>query len=141
MKEPIMRRTQLRLGGGLPPLSVRISDACRMTGIGRSKLYELIKDGAIEVIKVGAITLVPISSIQALLDRGHRGRAELPKRGLAEVMHPFVASAILTASMAETPETVRRGLCSSDQRSRRRAEDGIVERMIATLYESVSEGR
>lgn len=48
-----MRRTQLPQGGGLPPLSMLISEACRMTGIGRSKLYELIKDGAVEVIKFG----------------------------------------------------------------------------------------
>ena len=59
-----------------------------MTGIGRSKLYELIKDGAVEVIKIGAITLVPMSSIQALLDRGHKG-AVTPMQGtLAEGMHP-----------------------------------------------------
>ena len=129
-----MRHAPQSPGTGIPPLTLRISEACRVTGIGRSKLYELIKDGAVEVIKVGAITLVPMSSIQALLDRGHRGHAELPRRGLADAMHPFLASAILTTSMAETSETVRRDLCSSDQRSRTKAEDGIVERMIAALY-------
>ncbi len=129
-----MRHAPQRPQAGIPPLTLRISEACRVTGIGRSKFYELIKDGAVEAIKVGAITLVPMSSIQALLDRGHRGQVELPKRGLAEVMHPFLASAILTASMAETSETVRRDLCSNDQRSRTKAEDGIVERMIVALY-------
>jgi len=51
------------------PLTVRIRDACRLTGIGRSKLYELIAAGEIEVIKVGAITLVPISSLTSFLRR------------------------------------------------------------------------
>jgi len=49
------------------PLSVRIKEACRLTGIGRSKLYELITSGDIEIVKVGAITLVPISSLKRLL--------------------------------------------------------------------------
>lgn len=49
-------------------ITVRIKEACRITGIGRSKLYELIAAGEISVIKVGAITLVPIESLQSSLD-------------------------------------------------------------------------
>jgi excisionase family DNA binding protein len=48
-------------------LTVRIREACRMTGIGRSKLYELIQAGEIEVIKVGTMTLVPVASLEAFL--------------------------------------------------------------------------
>jgi excisionase family DNA binding protein len=51
------------------PLTVRIREACRLTGIGRSKLYELIAVGEIEIIKVGAITLVPVSSLTSFLRR------------------------------------------------------------------------
>jgi len=134
-----MRRTQYPLSGGLPPLAMRISDACRMTGIGRSKLYELIKDGAVEVIKVGAITLVPMSSIQALLDRGHRSVAASPVRLSAQAVHPFVTSAVLRSSLARTSDEVRRDLCSGDERKRTRAEDEIVQRMVAALYEPGSE--
>ena len=49
------------------PITVRIKDACRMTGIGRSKLYLLIAEGAIETIKVGSMTLVPVASLEAFL--------------------------------------------------------------------------
>jgi excisionase family DNA binding protein len=49
------------------PLTVRIREACRLTGIGRSKLYELIAAGEIEIIKVGAITLVPVASLTRFL--------------------------------------------------------------------------
>lgn len=49
------------------PITVRIKDACRMTGIGRSKLYLLIAEGAIETIKVGNMTLIPVASIEAFL--------------------------------------------------------------------------
>lgn len=38
-----------------------------MTGIGRSKLYELIQEGEIEVIKIGAMTLVPVASLEAFI--------------------------------------------------------------------------
>ena len=53
----------------LQPLAVRISDACRMTGIGRSKLYELIKAGDIATVKVGTITLVPVAALEAFVAR------------------------------------------------------------------------
>jgi excisionase family DNA binding protein len=49
------------------PLAVRVREACRLAGIGRSKLYELIAAGEIKVIKVGAITLVPMSSLTSFL--------------------------------------------------------------------------
>jgi excisionase family DNA binding protein len=49
------------------PLTVRVRDACRMTGIGRSKLYELIASGDIRTIKVGSITLIPTASLEQFL--------------------------------------------------------------------------
>lgn len=51
------------------PISVRIREACRLTGIGRSKFYELVASGDIEVIKVGAMTLVPFDGLRAFIDR------------------------------------------------------------------------
>jgi excisionase family DNA binding protein len=62
------------------PLTVRIREACRLTGIGRSKLYELIAAGEIEVIKVGTITLVPTRSLQNFVElRRNGGSASLTK--------------------------------------------------------------
>jgi excisionase family DNA binding protein len=52
------------------PLTVRVREACRLTGIGRSKLYELIAAGEIEIVKVGAITLIPVESLRRLLGIG-----------------------------------------------------------------------
>ncbi len=51
------------------PLTVRVRDACRLTGIGRSKLYELIAAREIEVIKVGTITLIPVAALEKFLQR------------------------------------------------------------------------
>ena len=51
----------------IEPLAVRIPEACRMIGIGRSKLYELIADGTIEVVKIGSATVIPVSQLKALV--------------------------------------------------------------------------
>ncbi len=49
------------------PITVRIKDACRITGIGRSKLYLLIAEGRIETVKIGSMTLIPVASLEALV--------------------------------------------------------------------------
>lgn len=59
---------------GTDPLTVRIPEACRLTGIGRSKLYELIAEGRIEIVKVGGMTLVSFESLKRLIaDARERG--------------------------------------------------------------------
>jgi len=55
---------------------VRIPEACRITGIGRSKLYELIKAGDIPTIKVGSMTLVPVKGLEGFLERCGNTAAE-----------------------------------------------------------------
>ncbi len=65
--------------GHLPPLqlTVRIADATKMLGIGRSKLYDVIGAGEVETIKLGTATLIIViivASMHALLER-HRHRA------------------------------------------------------------------
>lgn len=52
------------------PLTVRIPIAMRLTGIGRSKLYELIKSGDVETVKVGTATLVKVTSLRRLAEHG-----------------------------------------------------------------------
>jgi excisionase family DNA binding protein len=39
----------------------------RVTAIGRTKLYEFIKEGRLPIVKVGAKTLVRIDALDALL--------------------------------------------------------------------------
>lgn len=56
----------------LTPLTVRIPTAVRMTGIGRSKIYELIASGDIEIVKIGSSTLIPLASLQALIEKNRR---------------------------------------------------------------------
>ncbi len=57
------------------PITVKISIAVRMTGIGRSKLYELIKAREVETVKIGSARLVIVDSLRQLIER-HRDPAE-----------------------------------------------------------------
>ncbi len=59
------------------PISVRLPEAVRLTGLSRSRLYELIGAGEIEVAKVGASTLVLVASLRAYIER-HRKRPGSP---------------------------------------------------------------
>jgi excisionase family DNA binding protein len=56
----------------LEPLTVRIPVAVQLTGIGRSKIYELIASGQIEVVKVGASTLITVASLRRLIQKARR---------------------------------------------------------------------
>jgi excisionase family DNA binding protein len=56
------------------PIAVRILEAVRLTGIGRSKLYELIASGDIETVKIGSCTLIPMASLHGLIERAKQQR-------------------------------------------------------------------
>lgn len=59
----------------LEPFTVRISEAMRLTGLRRSKVYELIASGDIEVVKVDRCSLVVVASLRALIERGRQARS------------------------------------------------------------------
>lgn len=51
------------------PLCVRVNDAARMIGIGRTKLYELISSGELETVKIGKATRITTASLHRLVER------------------------------------------------------------------------
>ena len=51
------------------PICVRVNDAARMIGIGRTKLYELISAGELETIKIGKATRVTTASLHEFVRR------------------------------------------------------------------------
>lgn len=53
----------------LAPITVRVPKAIELTGLSRTKLYELIKKNEIEVIKVGASTLIVVASLHDFVER------------------------------------------------------------------------
>jgi excisionase family DNA binding protein len=49
-------------------LTCTVDEACSVTGLGRTKLYELIGDGSIATTTIGRRRLVFIESLRALLE-------------------------------------------------------------------------
>lgn len=52
----------------IEPIAMRVPEACRYLGIGRSTLYVLIGEGEIEFIKLGSSTLVLTESLRSLVE-------------------------------------------------------------------------
>lgn len=52
------------------PLAYSVSDACRVSSIGRTRLYQLIGEGRLKAHKVGKRTLIPAASLRALIEGG-----------------------------------------------------------------------
>jgi excisionase family DNA binding protein len=50
------------------PLAYSIADACRVSSIGRTKLYELIGNGQLEARRIGGRTLIPAPSLRRLIN-------------------------------------------------------------------------
>jgi excisionase family DNA binding protein len=51
------------------------AEAARIVGCGRTKIYDLIKEGRIRPVKVGARTIIPKSEIDRLLNGDDDTRA------------------------------------------------------------------
>lgn len=51
----------------LPPLALKIDDACRSIGIGRTSIYKLIADGKLRPVKLAGRTLIPRAELERLL--------------------------------------------------------------------------
>ena len=55
------------IGTHIEPLSVDIATACKITGLGRSKLYELLGADEIRSIKCGKRRLIPVAALREWL--------------------------------------------------------------------------
>ena len=54
----------------MKPLGVTVPAALAISGFGRTKLYDLIKNGTVKTKKFGTRTIVIYSSLEALFDEG-----------------------------------------------------------------------
>ena len=50
------------------PLAYSIADSVRVSSIGKTKLYALIKAGQLQARRIGGRTLIPAASLRALID-------------------------------------------------------------------------
>lgn len=51
------------------PICVRVNDAARMIGVGRTKLYALIAAGEIDTVRLGKATRITTVSLHELIKR------------------------------------------------------------------------
>jgi excisionase family DNA binding protein len=54
---------------GLPVLLVRPEDAARVLGVGRTKVYELIRSGALHSVRVGGLRRIPVTALNEFVTR------------------------------------------------------------------------
>jgi excisionase family DNA binding protein len=62
-------------GALMEPISVRIPGAVRLTGLSRSRIYELMRDGEIEYVKVGHSTLIPTEGLRRFIESKRKAEA------------------------------------------------------------------
>jgi excisionase family DNA binding protein len=55
------------------PLAVPVNDGARMSGLGRSFLYELMAAGELPFVRIGKRRLLLVSDLAGLLQRHRRG--------------------------------------------------------------------
>lgn len=55
-------------GARAEPISVRIPEAVRMSGLSRSRIYELMRSGDIDFAKVGSSTLILVQSLRRFVE-------------------------------------------------------------------------
>jgi excisionase family DNA binding protein len=56
-------------GNGLPVLLVRPEDAARALGVGRTKVYELMRCGALRSVRVGGLRRIPVAALNEFVTR------------------------------------------------------------------------
>lgn len=52
------------------PMAYTIADTCRLSSLGRTRIYELINSGVLKATKVGKRTLVSAQSLRDLVNGG-----------------------------------------------------------------------
>ena len=50
------------------PLAYSIADACRVTSIGRTKIYAMLKNNQLTAVRIGGRTLIPAASLRRLIE-------------------------------------------------------------------------
>lgn len=52
----------------MKPIALDIASARQALSLGRTKIYDLLKSGALVRVKIGRKTLITVASIEALVD-------------------------------------------------------------------------
>jgi excisionase family DNA binding protein len=61
-----------RRNGEIAPVLLTVSEAGRALAVGRTTVYQLIRNRELEVIRIGRSTRIPVDAIAAFVDRQRR---------------------------------------------------------------------
>ena len=64
-------------------IACTVNEACRLSGLGRSKLYLLMEEGRVHSIRVGKRRLINLASLRALLEPQQLSFREMLDRSAA----------------------------------------------------------
>jgi excisionase family DNA binding protein len=64
-----------RIEGGIPVLLVCPEDAARALGIGRTKVYELMRSGALRSVRLDGLRRVPVAALAEFVKQLEREAA------------------------------------------------------------------
>jgi hypothetical protein len=108
-----MRARKLSPVGGIDnpvaaPIAVRVAEACQLTGICRSKLYELNKAGAINFRKIGSATVILYDDLRLLIEQASR----VGDRAFPEFQRPEATPHIDENNPKIRPVVTRRKRCA-----------------------------
>lgn len=53
---------------------LRVNEVCKLLGLSRTKVYELMETGELVYCRFGTARRVPLAAVQALIDRATVGR-------------------------------------------------------------------
>ena len=67
-KGQVVKQGRVTDKSGLEPISVRVSQAVQISGLSRSRIYELMKSGDIEFAKIGSSTLILVGSLRRFIE-------------------------------------------------------------------------
>ena len=59
----------------ITPILLRVPDAARVLGIGRSMTYALIAAGEIEVVHIGSVIRVPLDGLESFVEQRRATRS------------------------------------------------------------------
>jgi excisionase family DNA binding protein len=58
------------------PLTVTVAAARKISGLGNTTIWGLIKQGKLEAVRIGRRTLITFRSLEALLAPAHTGQGD-----------------------------------------------------------------
>jgi excisionase family DNA binding protein len=58
------------------PLTVTVAAARKISGLGNTTIWGLIKQGKLDAVRIGRRTLITFRSLEALLAPAHKGQGD-----------------------------------------------------------------